>query len=221
MQMHKPRLVCTVTIKMGQIYDLTRESLYRYAAHQGADFFELTETTRPTPHYAKYDLLTAAYTCGYQRVLFVDADVYIRENAPDIFNDYRNAAFNEFPLMKKKYQDRTTGYIRDNHDKGFPHGTYYNTGVMVFNRGGLKKLIPLLRLSKEKRGVFWEQDELNYFFWKGKVLDASLTRHWNQFIWRQGSEPKELDEAHFLHASGIKDTKRRVRRINDIKARFP
>lgn len=206
---------------MDAVYKECRPAMCEYAKRCDADFHELRDNTRPHPHYAKYDLLTYAFVAGYQRVLFVDADIYIRKSAKSIFDHYRNAALNEFPHMQDKFRNKVTDYIQTIHDKTYPRGTYYNTGVMVFNREGLTKLMPFLQNSKHARGIFWEQEELNYFFWKGKVMDNSLHAVWNQFIWRQSKEPKELDAAHFLHASGIREVKRRVARLKSVKKRFP
>ena len=138
---------CVFTINIPAVeerrkfYDLCTETSRRYAGRVGADFHCLQVRYHPdqTPHAEKIfcgDLLRI-----YDRILFVDADILIKRDAPNIF-------------------DLQTGFIHllsetDNIpvDSQCHHGTiidrfgpmkcpmtsdgryhYYNTGVMLFDK---------------------------------------------------------------------------------------
>jgi predicted O-methyltransferase YrrM len=66
-----------------QLAAITLPSQRHYAARLGADFVVLDRRVYPHPHYDKwqlYDLLA-----GYDRVLYLDADMIVRPDCPDLF----------------------------------------------------------------------------------------------------------------------------------------
>jgi hypothetical protein len=100
------RLIITVATGNAQkILAHTAGPMKRYASKCGADFIALTTSTQAWPlaekfrisHYAKY----------YERVLFLDADVFIKSSATDIFN--------EVPPGRIALHDDTPGLLSSAH----------------------------------------------------------------------------------------------------------
>ena len=82
--------IFTINIKLnekrGKIYDICEKSQRAYAEKIGADFISITEkqfNENQCPHVEKlqaFELLEK-----YEKILYVDADVLIKKDAPDIF----------------------------------------------------------------------------------------------------------------------------------------
>ena len=81
--------LAVITIAIGEHYQqlstLTHPTIRRYADRIGADFIAITEQkiSETTPHWEKFQLLD--YLNTYDRILYVDTDVLIRKNCPNIF----------------------------------------------------------------------------------------------------------------------------------------
>src|SRR5690606_22617483 len=79
----------------------------------------------------------------FDQVAIIDADVYARQGAPDIFgaaggSDFAGVRERDLPLLPQ-YQRKVSSYARDQYgDERFP---YYNMGVTVWNRS----VLPYLR----------------------------------------------------------------------------
>lgn len=136
-----------LTIAIGSLYQemagITHPSISRYATNIGADFEVITYLNHSSPHWEKfeiYNLLSA-----YDRILYVDTDVLISSDCPDLFKivpKHLFAAFNEGAYFDRKYPD------------------YFNTGVMVIPR---RSRDIFLKPDVEQGNIetFFEQDFLN------------------------------------------------------------
>ncbi len=82
---HKPRLVITIAIgeAFAKLLELTGPILQRYAADCEADFVALTNTTQQWWGLEKFRIQQFAQ--AYERTLYVDADVILRDSAPNLF----------------------------------------------------------------------------------------------------------------------------------------
>ena len=99
--------------------DATRESLVNYAKRCGADFIELSgNQCKEWPMANKYRVYQV--TQKYKKTLYVDCDVVIKKDAPNIFEltpDDKISAFNEFdihPTNKWIKQEQETVYFKLN-----------------------------------------------------------------------------------------------------------
>lgn len=129
-----------VTVTIGQEYErlarLTHPTISAYASKIGADFvvFDKKEVATTTPHFEKlkiYHLLNK-----YERIIYLDTDVIVRRDCPNLFNIvpegklgiFNNGAFLDcLPYMQqacKQYSVEVPEWKRD----------FYNTGVMVISR---------------------------------------------------------------------------------------
>jgi len=199
----------------------------KYAQRIGADFFVLRESTRKPPHLAKYDLLTMANTAGYQKILYVDADVYIRRGVPNIFDHYENALFNELPQKDEwfePWQTKTVTTYKEQIDPEFEIGNpYYNTGVMVFNKDGLRRLCQELEKVQEHKTVpiYYEQHELNLLLKKAGLPESNLHERWNTYASMRDLNDRKLIDSYFIHTPGMTIPEQRVTKLQQIVTYLP
>ena len=163
-----------------------------------------------------------AYLGEYDQVAIIDADVYIRKSAPDIFaevgNEYDFGAVleNAMPL-NPKYRAKVRGYSKgqfrplENEGK-FPKRDaeyeFMNMGVMVLN----KSIVPFfegqtpeqfLRRPEFKRFVDgegdwkWSTDQtlLNYWIRKYPIRYKCMDWRWNGMY----TAIEKINECHFVH----------------------
>jgi len=136
-----------LTIAIGSLFQemagITHQSISRYADKVGADFKVISEQTHSTPHWEKfqiYDLLA-----HYDRILYVDTDVLITSDCPDLFQlvpPHVLGLFNEGAYFDRKYEE------------------YFNTGVMVIPRC-CRDLFTKPEIEQGSIETFYEQNFLN------------------------------------------------------------
>lgn len=200
---------CLFTIAIGEHYqDLakaTHPTLKRYAKKIGADFITRTEpvegyATQKWQKFEIYDLLNT-----YERVLWVDSDIIIRKDAPNLFELVPKTEFAIF--NEGKYEDRTS-FIREameHYNIWFDwKGQFYNSGVMVASRLHKQifalpedtdqietdQILITLRLLKGKYKVF----DLPYRFNRMSILDKhiGITRKDSYFIHYAGAPENDI-----------------------------
>ena len=120
-----------------RISEITWPTIKRYADRIGADSMNLIkdESSFSSPHWEKF--LINDILCAFDRVIYLDSDLIIRPDCPDLFRLTSPAhigAFNE-----GRYADRPEMLIRHMADRyGYPmpawDGRYFNTGVMVVSK---------------------------------------------------------------------------------------
>ena len=129
-----------VTISIGEEYhklaQVSHPTLKAYADKVGADFIVWTDIGKhEIPHYRKLDLM-GLLEGEYDRVAFIDTDIIIREDAPDLFEvvpDDSLGLHEEGRFVSRAPQlldyMRTVGYNPEDWDN-----RYFNTGVIVASR---------------------------------------------------------------------------------------
>ena len=134
----KDNLVLTISI--GDYYQElakhTLPSIKRYAKSIGADFLNIEDEnseyiTQKWNKFAIHDLLNE-----YKRILYLDIDIIIRDDCPNLFDivpEHQLGMFNE-----GKYAHRKEFIIQasDYYKEPLKHwnGKFYNSGVMVISR---------------------------------------------------------------------------------------
>ena len=189
-------------------------------------------SNRSTESYMKYGGYLPVYEKenafdmmdGYDRLLIVDADIYIREDAPNILEDFGDDC--AFGSVAEREMDITDTYalkIRNYsamqynnlhsekldfkpNQLGFE---YFNMGMIVIN---VEKFKPFLKGQTGKqfiqRSEFkefvdgmgnwkWSTDQtlLNFFLKKYKVPTKHLSGRWNGLY----SAVNNIKECHFVH----------------------
>ena len=136
MKKRKKYTIVTITIgeQYKQIAKLTHPTIKEYADRIKADFIVLSDEDRNLPHWKKFKIFDLLKE--YDRVLYLDTDLIIRGDCPNLFEivpEKKIGLFNEgrFSNRVGSMQEACKAYEED-----LPRwdGTYYNTGVMVVSR---------------------------------------------------------------------------------------
>lgn len=130
-----------VTISIGEDYKKMRKvthlSINAYAEKIGADFIciDKQKISITTPHWEKFQIFNLLNK--YERILYLDTDLIVREDCPDLFDivpKNKLGAFNE-----ASYTERSKELLIDickEYGVTLPswNGHYYNSGVLVISR---------------------------------------------------------------------------------------
>jgi hypothetical protein len=172
------------------------------------------------PIYEKENAFS--YLDQYDAIAIIDADIYIRDTAPNIFNELDDHTFagvveREMPITPK-YASKIKSYSQGQYsslkdvdwkwnDKG---GEFMNMGMMLFS----KKLKDYLHgntpyefiTRPEFKGFVdglgnwkWSTDQtlLNYWIKKEKMKVKNLSWEWNALY--TAVEDTHMKNAHFIH----------------------
>lgn len=193
------------------VCDITLPRMERYARDCGVEFHVLREyEDGATPHFAKFKLLEIA-SRKFDRVLYLDADILVTEQAENIFEQFTCALHDEFQTPYGK-PNRVVGLamteLRRNFDADF-QPPYFNTGVMLLDKKTLTGLADRLSSIEWMRLVLWEQCQLNYELRRlGQPIEM-LPPKWNfQYGWTNNDVslgvPPDTCFVHFCGLPGIK-----------------
>lgn len=183
---------------------------------------EAVERLGYLPIYEKENAF--AYLDKYDQIAIVDSDIYIRPDAPNIFeeltDDYAFGAVaeRELPCAKKykskirKYSKSAFSNLSDVDWKWNDLGAeFYNMGMMVINSNKFKPFLngqtPKQFLERREFKDFvdgvgfykWSTDQmlLNWWIKKEKIPTLNMDWRWNGLY--KGIDDKRLPEAYFVH----------------------
>ena len=153
-----------LTIAVGPTYErmkeLTHPTIKAYAERIGADFLSIDSSHASTPHWEKFQIHDLLNT--YQRILYIDTDIIVRSDTPNIFDlvpESQLGMFNELPFTQD--QGRHISFIDACKDYGVVlkkwDGRYFNSGVMVIPRSWKF----LFKKPDKELFNFYEQGYLN------------------------------------------------------------
>ena len=191
-----------VTITCGDYYTemskITHPLFSKYAEKIGADFLVLNEKTDGLPHYLKLKLNKLLKK--YDRILYMDTDILIREDATNIFDEVPEDCIGMFE--EGQFVNRATGmldFLRANNvDTKDWNNKYYNTGVMVVSKQHANVFInPII-----EHNHFFEQSYLNLLFSVFKVKVHNLHYKWNRMSLMDKLTGEERFDSYFLHYAG-------------------
>ena len=130
------RAVVTVNIgeKYNRICKLTHSTIEAYAKRIKAEFIVISQNNgSDSAHWAKFQLLTLLGK--YDRIIYVDSDLIIRDDCPDLFNLVPSNKLGIFEEGKFISRSEYINAGMQNYDMYFDwKGQYFNTGVMVLSR---------------------------------------------------------------------------------------
>jgi ADP-heptose:LPS heptosyltransferase len=203
----KENLVLTISI--GDYYKklskFTLPSIKKYAEKINADFLNISEfnknyITQKWNKFHIHELLN-----DYKRILYLDVDLIIREDCPNLFDvvpENKLGMFNEGRYSPRlDYLLQASEYYKEPVEKW--NGCFYNSGVMVISRKhkhifSMPKGIDFvetdqpyinLRIQKDKIDMF----DLHYDFNRMDILDkfCGISRL-NSYIVHYAGAPKEM-----------------------------
>jgi len=220
-------------------YDVCIDSAKTYADKIGADHIVQTEPIlKITPLKSQRSELAVArlgylpiyekenafnYLDRYDNIAIVDSDIFIRDGAPNIFDQldddtvFAGVAEREMPLTPeyvrkiKAYTQGQYGRLTDVDWKWNDHGAeFYNMGLMLFSNKIAQFLNgetpeQFIRRPEFERFVNgegnwkWSTDQtlLNYWVKKTGMKVKNLDWKWNALF--KGVRDDVLPQAHFMH----------------------
>lgn len=198
----KPKPFAVVTICAGDLYqrigEITHPSLQAYAMKCNADFIVMDkiDPRHTCPGYQKLEL--REFFEVYERVLYVDSDIIIREDAPDLFQAVpveTVALYNEGANLERR--DSKGIFMPDAH-AWVQDRTYYNTGVMLVSRCHIDLFI---QPAKEVDN-FYEQTHLNWRLHQLGYPVFQLHHKFNRMMWVSNLTGENRLDSYFLHYAG-------------------
>ena len=193
-----------VTLACGYFFEqlgtVTHPTLAAYAQKIGADFVVWRDFAgHALPHYKKLDL--GELLARYDRVLYVDTDVVIRDDAPDLFELVPADALGI--LDESPYFDRGPAMRAYLASCGFPpeqwDGRYYNTGVMVLSPAHRSLFV---RPAVES-DHFKEQSYLNLRIAQTKTKTFPLPYRFNRQLGLDAVYGEDRLDSYLLHYAGL------------------
>jgi hypothetical protein len=201
------RLIITVATGQAQkILANTVTQMKAYAVKCGADFMSLTNETQTWPLAEKFRI--AHYAKYYDRTLFLDADVFVRSSAPDIFE--------EVPVGRVALHDDTLKLLASAHgldwvrtELGFVCETQQwktplvpyclNSGVVLFDRNDADIWSPPIHPFPTFHCA--EQDMVQY---RATATSRLFLLHekWN-WQWWANLNFEGIENANFIHLAGM------------------
>jgi hypothetical protein len=227
-----------------KLYELCIDSAKRYAERIGADHRVLTEQVFKIPvdmtrtNRNKHGLISLAgntlpimeksvaltHFDEYDKILILDADIYVRDTSPNIFEEINDHHFGgvlerDLPLTMS-HRNKIIGYSRDMFKKS-PCDTvdwrwnadgaeFMNMGMMLFDKSFMDLLegdSPREFLMRDEFADFrdgvglfrYSTDQVlyNYFMKKSKAKVKQMSWKWNTLY--RGAEDRYISQAHFVH----------------------
>lgn len=190
------RLILTIAVgpAFQEIAALTHPLIGAYARQVGADFVSINTATS-LPHLEKFRM--ADFLGRYDRVLFIDTDIVITGNCPDLFSIVPDGAFGAWfpdPMIPGRFAGNIARVQEVLGDIGWVDG-YFNSGVMVASRCHR----PVFQDPEDYTDSFFEQTLLNYRVRKRGHRTLDIGYRWNH----TGIICSEKRfESHFIHYAG-------------------
>jgi hypothetical protein len=229
--------VLLVTIAIGEKYlheykDLFYESQYNYAQKNGYDFKVITDFLdkkvqhRSTISFNKILVCNQEWSCEYDFIIFIDADILINIHAPPLHTyDYGTCIglIDEYsqPSREKRLQiQRRMGWETSATDYyklcglGISTEMVFNSGVLVmqpkihndFLMNVYNKYV--MQSISHKRGFHFEQSCIGYEIQKAgiyKVLDNRFNAIWGLSKLDGAKLDTYFAENYFIHFAGHTD----------------
>lgn len=145
-----------ITLSSGDEYkkiaELTHSSMKDYAGRIKADFIDLGNEIENSkePHWLKFEIYK--YFQKYDRILWLDTDLLVRDDCPDMFEFVPK---NKIGIFEEgKYAPRGEYMKRGMDVYGISFkwdGKYFNTGVMVLSKCHARLFIPPSKKLKDSK----------------------------------------------------------------------
>lgn len=212
-----------VTIKDNPCYSVCQESKMKYAWKVGADLIMRTDFfEKPVIEYEhfNYKLMPDKYHIHklldyYDRVLYLDGDVFIKDNAPNIFIVNENDEFlymsNEVKANGVEYDDAIEKIKCDEWTKTDGHYDFYNAGVILVSKAQRE----LFNFKKEEYCRFegypliCDQPYLNWKIFKYGIPIRDLDRQFNAMAYFK-------NDGFFIHFANVHNRNELINEYNNI-----
>lgn len=160
-----------------------------------------------------YDLLDK-----YERVCYVDSDIYIKNNSPNIFDIVPDKKLGIYCESVDINRDAFIGHLKSQFNLTDDIKLYYNSGVIVASKMH-KPVFNVTMMNKffKKPGIIvggWpDQDYINYYILRRDVSVYDIGYKFN-YLYNDLKDTR-LNLAYFIHFAGMSNRKECI--INFIK----
>jgi len=219
-----------VTLSIGRksraIGKLTHPFMQRYADKIRSDFIVI-DRHMVASRQAKFEKLQIYDLLGrYDRILYLDTDILVMPDCPDIFRMVPVKKFGAFFDSEVKDNDADIPAWRDEEIKYFQRKygdinwrlVYFNTGVMVISKAHREIMNHHRPFHRGKR--FIDQTQINYNFQKSGAPSFDLGPKFNYLLALNGSR-RQFEarfENHILHYAGFEQFYKSASLLNRIKS---
>ena len=208
----KPKKIGIMTIVNGEryhnIWKRTEPFFNAYADKCGADLILLENIpgNLPSPHWAKFSIHELLKK-EYDRIAFIDADIIIRSDAPNIFDlvpEDQFGIFNEGNFVPRAVCIYEVKKVFDINLPKWDGKTYYNTGVMVVSKQH-RHVFKVEEEVKPLRNSFGEQTYLNMKIIHSEVKIFPLSFRYNRMSLMDRVNGMTRLDCFFIHYAGDGD----------------
>ena len=211
----QPERFCIVTVVVGkdftQQFQWTFPPMQSYADHLGAELIVLSGNR--CPHWAIENKFRVANIIRlFDRTLFLDVDVFVRNDAPNIFDEVPVGCIGVLDeLQLFNYAPWAYRYIvmdEVRQSQGMQPAKVtrsFNSGVIVFDREHAELFDP----PKHPLPKHWcaEQNLLTARIEEANTPVYPLERKWN-CLWNADGFMDQHSQAHFVHLNGCNPIQR-------------
>jgi hypothetical protein len=205
-----------ITVATGRTHEdilaVTRPSLVAYAAKCDADYIELTNTTADWWGYEKFRVYEFARK--YAQTLYVDADIWIKSECPDLFSldcvamhDDR-VALEAIPTGLDWAKPEFDAILRSQQILPRPVGRIWNTGVVLCTRDTAdiwqapEHPLPTSHCAEQ----WWVTQRCDEHSYHVQPLDRRFNNQW----WMPDFAER-VDDAYIVHWANAPDKARTIR----------
>jgi lipopolysaccharide biosynthesis glycosyltransferase len=217
------KAVVTLSIDFDELGDISHPLLKKYANKIRADFIVIRDKIVNNIYFCKFKIRELFEK--YDRILFIDSDILVRPDCPDLFEIVPEDCFgiyNECPDLDRtisayntinQWMKQTMAYygynFRWNISRSVEKRTpYYNTGVMVISK--IHKDLFKLPNPIIQKGIFGKNisDHTEQSYLNCRILDTNtkvfdLTYKFNRLTKMETIKESYLD-SYIIHYAGVK-----------------
>jgi len=199
------RKKAVLTIAIGPDYhrigQLTHPILRKYAKKIGAEFVVINKKfiSQTTPHWEKFQIFNLLEK--YERILYLDSDLIIRDDCPDLFKivpPEKLGVFNEAPFTDRSKELMIDICKQYGETLQSWNGKYYNSGVMVISQ----KHKYMFRKPEKEIFSFYEQSYLNMIIAKENIDVYELPHKFNRMTCVDCVTGEERYDSYIIHYAG-------------------
>lgn len=196
---------CLITLSVGSNYSkmesLATPRMLNYCKKYDLHHIIMRDKLFDHPAYNK--LLLKNYINNFDRILFMDMDVIIRNDAPNIFDivpEDSLGIFDEEYLQICKCARETIDLYNSHTNENIQwDGKYFNTGIIVFNKENIKILNEDLPMLDE---FYADQGYINYQINRKKIKVFDIGFQFNGLNNPKITGKDRLLNSYFIHCNG-------------------
>jgi len=179
------------------LYNLSDQQAREYAVKTHSDYLQITDCNYMPGYHPIWQRFKMFDLTAYDQILYLDMDVVVLPNAPDIFELYKDYEFSAVPNQQfDNPAPSIQEYLRKDQKRYNSSKNYYPfcSGVMLMRSDWLEKTKLIYEKYIPKFSKVWhDQGVLNSCIIEQGEKYNQLSHHWGQ--WNKNGD-------YFIHLSG-------------------